>query len=90
MKTLAQAKRDFTVGKKIEIIENNFKPERVGAIGIITKVFTNKFEYLDSMTGKAFTYWWKNTKENIYQGDILTVINKYNNNSVAFKYKLLK
>ena len=89
MKTLAQAKRDFTTGVKFEIIEQNVKPERVGAIGTIIKVFTNKFEYLDSITGKIFTFWWGTTKEIIYKSNTLTVINKWTN-SIAFKYKLLK
>ena len=88
IKTLSQAKKDFTKGVKFEIIENNFKPERVGAIGTITKVFTNKFEYLDSMTNKTFTFWWGNSKTNKYKNDTLAIINLYNNET-AFKFKLI-
>lgn len=79
MKTLAQAKRDFIVGKTFKITMNEVKPFRVGAVGTITKVFTNKFEYLDSITNKTFTFWWGSTKENKYVDNELRVYHKHNN-----------
>ena len=90
MKTLAQAKRDFKVGTRFKVITNNLKPERVGAVGTITKTFTNKFEYLDSKTGRTFTFWWGNTKENKYQGNTLTVLGMPDNPVVFFEYEIIK
>lgn len=86
-KTLSQAKKDFKEGRKFVVVTNNFKSERVGAIGTITKVFSSKFEYLDSLTNKTFTFYWGNAKENIYNDDILTYINL--DNSIGFEFKLL-
>lgn len=85
-KTLAQAKRDFAVGKKIEIIENNFNPERVGLVGTIEVVKTNAFAY--RIEDKLFWHWWGKANEMIYQGDVLKVLNKYDNYNVGYAYKL--
>ena len=90
IKTLAQAKRDFKVDTEFKVITNNFKPERVGSVGKITKTFTNKFEYLDSFTGKTFTFWWANTKTNVYKGNILTVKNYVNNDNIDFEFEIIK
>lgn len=86
IKTLAQAKRDFTSGKKIEIVENNFKPERVGLVGIIEVVQTNAFAY--RMDDKLFWHWWGKADEIIYKDDVLQVLNKYDNYNVSYAYKL--
>lgn len=85
-KTLAQAKRDFAVGKKIEIIENNFNPERVGLVGTIEVVQTNAFAY--RIEDKLFWHWWGKANEMIYQGDVLKVLNKYDDYKVGYAYKL--
>ena len=86
-KTLAQAKRDFAVGKKIEIIENNFNPERVGLVGTIEVVQTNAFAY--RIEDKLFWHWWGKANEMIYQDDVLKVLNKYDDYKVGYAYKLL-
>lgn len=85
-KTLAQAKRDFTSGKKIEIVENNFKPERVGLVGIIEVVQTNAFAY--RMDDKLVWHWWGKADEMVYKDDVLQVLNKYDNYNVSYAYKL--
>ena len=90
IKTLAQAKRDFKVDVEFKVITHNLKQERVGAVGKITKTFTNKFEYLDSLTGKVFTFWWGNTKINEYKGNILTVKNYVNNENINFEFEIIK
>lgn len=88
-KTLAQAKRDFVVGKRIEIIENNFKPERVGLVGVIEVVQTNAFAYrLDIMSDKLVWHWWGKADEMVYEDDILQVLNKYDDYKVGYAYKL--
>ena len=85
-KTLAQAKRDFVVGKKVEVIENNFRPERVGLVGVIEKVQTNAFAY--RMGEKLFWHHWGNADEMVYEDDVLQVLNKYDNYKVGYAYKL--
>lgn len=85
-KTLAQAKREFVVGKKIEIVENNFKPERVGSVGVIEVVQTNAFAY--RMDDKLFWHWWGKADEMVYKDDVLQVLNKYDNYKVGYAYKL--
>ena len=90
IKTLSQAKRDFKVDVEFKVITNNFKPERVGSVGKITKTFTNKFEYLDSFTNKVFTFWWGNAKTNEYKENVLTVKNYVNNQNIDFEFQIIK
>lgn len=63
--TLSDAKKSFIVGKEITVIENNFKPERVGFTGIITKVQTNAFAYQEkgSNETREFWHWWGKATE---------------------------
>ena len=86
-KTLSQAKKDFTIGKKVLIVENNFKPDRVGSVGVIEVVQTNAFAY--RMDDKLVWHWWGKANEMIYQGDILQVLNKYDNYNIGYAYKLI-
>jgi len=41
MKTFSQLKKDIKVGMKIRCVEHNIKPERVGLVGVVTKVQSN-------------------------------------------------
>lgn len=85
-KTLAQAKKDFIIGKRVLIVENNFKPDRVGLVGVIEVVQTNAFAY--RMDDKLFWHWWGKADEMVYEDDVLQVLNKYDNYNVSYAYKL--
>jgi len=91
IKTLAQAKRDFTVGKRIKLTQHNIKPERIGLVFEIMKVQKNAIAYqviTDLQNTCLVWHEWCKSSNYIYNDKKLTFINPITK-QVLYEYEVL-